>query len=904
MVSVRGQFRLKILSRLLGVRWPVVLCCVTLGGEVGAQTGGSVSASGVATGGIQRDVEGALGGGGGAVAIGSGVATGGNVGAATVTAGDGAAAAGGGGNNSSGGAGANGGAGAAAGTGASAGGGGAHTGFNTSATGGAGAGGGGMGAGFDGGGGGGGAGGNADGTTGGTGTGGSGGTGGAGGGGSGGRAAGSGSGSGGGGGSAGRGGGGGAAISNTNASLTFSSAGAAGGAGGQASVAFGSGGGGAAITLAGSVSGNLSAAGGEAGIRAGSSNDGSEDGGSGGSAAITVAGNVGGTVTATGGNDISSGASIGGGAAIAVGGNIAGVIILNNGTDTNGADTNGSGSNNGTGTGGGTASLTLNGSNAQTISSAIIGTGTVVVNNSAGVTLGDDVGTSGTRIGRLSLGSNTRVTLNGQTYVVTLAVGEDAASTVVLGGDSSRGGTTVIDAGALSGSGTVAVEVGVGVLSAGESLTLVQSAQAISGLTFNADGSNTSTTNYTVTQTSAGVITLSAAAVVTNTGGSSSLETRSGVSVSTDTGERVTTLGSNGVVVSSDAMFNIVDGVIQGTNQNQGLEVMVGDVLTLRVGQGGTQSTESRVVLAASVNASEAGRGRVIIQTNAGRTNNLIFRANSAMEATNINLGTGGGIALMGSNDTLIFEGNQAQTLTGTVSTGTAGQGRIRVNNTGGVVTFSGILGSESLPLGQVVMSAGTSTVLAQGANVGRLEVEGGVVAINAGVQVNEAGSSDGGVSLGDGSTLRVGSGFVPGETVIQATGSLTDTGTVNVAVEGFFVGGEAVTLIDAGSGVPSATYNVVSDTVLVDYEAETNAGDSRVVVRANFRPSEAVATDLGVTLQAARGLSEASQALALSARTGGAAEMFAQAIRTGGGDGEAGGGGVDGATGGVGERE
>ena len=968
LVSVGGRFRLKALSRLLGVSWPVVLCCTVLGGEVRAQTGGSVNASGVATGGAQ-DTTNVTGGGGAAVAIGSGAASGGSASVATATAGDGAAAAGGSGNNGSGGNAANGGAGAAAGTGASAGGGGAHTGFNTSASGGAGAGGGGAGAAVSGGGGGGGASGAASDTTGGAGTGGSGGAGGAGGG-SGGGAAGSGGGGGGGGGNAGRGGGGGAAIANTDASLTFSSVGAAGGAGGRASVSFGPGGGGAAITLSGNVSGNLSAAGGEAAVDSSGDAGASQDGGSGGGASIAVAGNVGGTVTATGGNDASGGVNTGGAATITVGGDIAGAITLTNGTDTNG-------STDGVGTGGGTASLTLNGSNAQTISSAITGTGTVEISNSSGVTLGGDVGTSGTRIGRLSLGSNTRVTLNGQTYVVTLAVGDNAASTVVLGGGSSRNGTTVIDASALSGAGTVTVQVGTGVLSAGESLTLVQSGQAFSGLTFDADGSDTSSTNYTITQTSTRV-TLSATAVASSGTSGSTLEGRSGVSTTTNAqGERVFTLGDDGVVVNDNITFDLARGsnrneVIQGTNQNAGLEVAAGDTLMLRVGQeaqGEAQSTEpTTLVLATSVNASEAGQGQVIIQTNASRTNNLTLRANSALEATNVNLGTGGEIALMGSNDTLTFAGSQAQILTGnvtggngtlmldntsqvrivggvavnrithvrggadfegtvsateitlnaseaaqfagnveattvrlgvsgaqltldgsgaqtvggTISAGGAGQGAVMVSNTGGVVTFSGALGSEGQPLGRVATSANTNTVLSQGARVGRFEVQGSVT-LNAGVQVSEAGSRDGGVNLGDGSTLRVGSEFLPGATVIQATGSLTDTGTVDVAVEGFFVGGETVTLIDAGGGEPSANYNVVSDTVLIDYEAQTSAGDSTVVVQASFRPSETVAVELGTTLQAATGLSQASQALATSARTGTAAGMFAQAIRAGG---------------------
>ena len=96
------------------------------------------------------------------------------------------------------------------------------------------------------------------------------------------------------------------------------------------------------------------------------------------------------------------------------------------------------------------------------------------------------------------------------------------------------------------------------------------------------------------------------------------------------------------------------------------------------------------------------------------------------------------------------------------MSAGTAGQGRITVNNTGGVVTFSGALGSESQPLGTMAMNANTNTVLTQGATVGGFEVQGGVT-MNAGVQVRQAGSSTGGVSLGGGSTLRVGSGFIPG---------------------------------------------------------------------------------------------------------------------------------------------
>ena len=117
---------------------------------------------------------------------------------------------------------------------------------------------------------------------------------------------------------------------------------------------------------------------------------------------------------------------------------------------------------------------------------------------------------------------------------------------------------------------------------------------------------------------------------------------------------------------------------------------------------------------------------------------------------------------------------------------------------------------------------------------------------------------------------------------MIQATGGLTDTGTVNVEMEGLFVEGEEVTLIDAGSGTPSAVY-MVSDTALVDYETQTDAGESTVVVRASFLPSETVAGNLGTTLQAATGLSQVSQALAASERLGTAAGMFTQAMREGG---------------------
>ena len=338
---------------------------------------------------------------------------------------------------------------------------------------------------------------------------------------------------------------------------------------------------------------------------------------------------------------------------------------------------------------GNTAEVVFNGTLAQTMTGAITavedGEGAVEVNNSAGVTLGGNVGTNSVRVGRLSLGSNTRVTLNGQVFVGTLAVGTDAASAVVLGGTSSRNGTTVIDASAVSGAGTVMIQVGTGVLSVGESLTLVRSAGGtVSGLTFNADGSDTASVNYTISQSSPGVITLTAASPIVSGG---SLETTEGVSTSTnEAGQRVVTLAGGGLVVSRDATLNVAGGtsggageVIEGTG---GVEVMTDQTFTLQVGQaatGETQSTNpSALVLAVPVNASGSNPGRVTIQTNANRTNNLTLRANSAMEATDINLG-GGEIALMGSNDTLTFAGSEAQTLTGNI---TGSNGSLMMNNT------------------------------------------------------------------------------------------------------------------------------------------------------------------------------------------------------------------------------
>ena len=96
----------------------------------------------------------------------------------------------------------------------------------------------------------------------------------------------------------------------------------------------------------------------------------------------------------------------------------------------------------------GASTVVFNGTAEQMIGGAITaaenGKGAVEVSNPAGVTLGGDVGTSEGRIGRLSLDSVAQLTLNGQVYVETLAVGEGAASTVVLGGSSSRNGTDLL----------------------------------------------------------------------------------------------------------------------------------------------------------------------------------------------------------------------------------------------------------------------------------------------------------------------------------------------------------------------------------------------------------------------------------------------------------------------------
>ena len=342
------------------------------------------------------------------------------------------------------------------------------------------------------------------------------------------------------------------------------------------------------------------------------------------------------------------------------------------------------------------------------------------------------------------------------------------------------------------------------------------------------------------------------------------------------------TLGSGGNLnLVNTGAISTGTGTIDGAGNSEGIvNVLGGSNMVTFGGVIGGASMLSQINVGDPTTVSATRGGNAVFMADISATNITVTSYSGATSSATFmgNVTTATSTLTLSGNSTVMFGGSGSQTITGVITATGSNQGTVMVNNTGGVVTFNGALGSGSLPLGQVMMAAGTNTVLTQGGTVGRLEVQGGTVTMNAGVR----GSSGGVVNLGNGSTLRVGSGFPLGETVIQTPGELTDTGTVNVELEGLFFGGDRVVLIDAGSGTPSATYTV-SDTVLVDYEVQTNAEDVTVSVEANFQPSGTVATNLGTTLQAATGLGQAGLALATTERTGTAAAMFAQAMLTGG---------------------
>ena len=154
---------------------------------------------------------------------------------------------------------------------------------------------------------------------------------------------------------------------------------------------------------------------------------------------------------------------------------------------------------------------------------------------------------------------------------------------------------------------------------------------------------------------------------------------------------------------------------IASNNSSSDLIVGNGSTLTVVVGQTdgagtpGNDGNNANLVIAAEVNTNSTGV--VNITTSSAGTDTVTFRADTATEATSIDLGTGS-LTLIGTNDTATFTGSQSQIFTGRIAAGGNNRGMVVVNNTvgsGTAVTFSGAIGTGTNRLGGLTLTAGST---------------------------------------------------------------------------------------------------------------------------------------------------------------------------------------------------
>ncbi len=314
---------------------------------------------------------------------------------------------------------------------------------------------------------------------------------------------------------------------------------------------------------------------------------------------------------------------------------------------------------------------TFDGTNAaQEVSGAVTGEGSVVVNNSIGVTFGGGVGTSGTSLNAVTITSGTG-DFDGNVF----------ADTVDLNASSSFAGnvtttTLDIDSGETATfDGTVSSQTVVGTVTGDGTVTVTND----KGVTFQQDVA-------VATTATGGTVTFegnAAAVTVTGTGDSARFDAAGAQSVSGNiTGDggvvvtsRSTTVFNGDVTVSNEVLLD-GSASFSGNLSAQELDIGSGRTATFN-GTGGTKSVSGTVNGEGSVIVTVGDNDRVVFESNVGRPGST-----SKLDTVTVTSGTAEFKGNVESVNGLVIGANTvafANTNGGSVSAAITGTGTLQI---------------------------------------------------------------------------------------------------------------------------------------------------------------------------------------------------------------------------------
>jgi uncharacterized protein with beta-barrel porin domain len=302
---------------------------------------------------------------------------------------------------------------------------------------------------------------------------------------------------------------------------------------------------------------------------------------------------------------------------------------------------------------------------------------------------------------------------------------------------------------------------------------------------------------------------------------------------------------------------------------------------TITLNGGNDDAEDSAVTVTGNVTATTLN----VLATTANNTATSIFTASADVTATNINVT--GGTTNSGADATLnvagditattitlddntgepaqvVLNGGAAQTITGIFEGQGAGDGRINVTNTAGLVTFKSTIGATNT-IEDIVVAANVSASFESTVAISddlAIAAGTGTVTVDAAVTVGDD------FTIGDGVTIAVDSSLGAGSTVFATTSNATAINDndanagVTITMPSNFQSGTMTFVNDDADQSTQSDEFAVTDTALVDYTFQSNAGDNTILEIVAVRKSaSAAAAELGVSTAAASAFQEAGLA-------------------------------------------
>ncbi len=271
-----------------------------------------------------------------------------------------------------------------------------------------------------------------------------------------------------------------------------------------------------------------------------------------------------------------------------------------------------------------------------------------------------------------------------------------------------------------------------------------------------------------------------------------------------------------------------------------------------------------------TTNFTSTGTGTTILG-DGGDIENITASGDFTSGASALNIGgdvtiTGGSL-LIGAGG-LDFDGTAAQTVSGEVD---GANGLTITNAHASGVTFEDAVGSNT-PLSAITIGAGSLGVFESTVNGASIDLDGEI-------QVNDIVTLSGNLDINN-ATITLGADLVDTDTAF-AVADVDSAGTTTIQASPLFTTGTIVVFDSTADASGDLANLSVTDTALVDYTLAANGNDIELTAAA--KSIATTATELGVSTQEARSLSNAATAIATGNDT--LLTNFTAALNAGGSD-------------------